>query len=94
VVRGGRHAEANEPVVGIMAVVAQAERKMISARTKAALAAAKARGVRLGKPENLCNQDAGRVRGRAKRTSAAGKRVGDLWPIISAVQVKRVLERA
>ena len=30
--------EANEMVVGIMAVVAQAERKMISARTKAALA--------------------------------------------------------
>ncbi|MDN3575011.1 recombinase family protein [Methylobacterium longum] len=30
--------EANEMIVGIMAVVAQAERKMISARTKAALA--------------------------------------------------------
>ncbi len=40
--------EANEMVVGIMAVVAQAERKMISARTKAALAAAKTRGINLG----------------------------------------------
>src|SRR6516164_11527487 len=40
--------EANEMIVGIMAVVAQAERKMISARTKAALQAAKERGVKLG----------------------------------------------
>ena len=40
--------EANELTVGIMAVVAQAERKMISSRTKAALTAAKARGRVLG----------------------------------------------
>jgi DNA invertase Pin-like site-specific DNA recombinase len=42
--------EANETVVGFMAIMAQAERKAISDRTKAALAAAKARGVRLGNP--------------------------------------------
>jgi DNA invertase Pin-like site-specific DNA recombinase len=40
--------EANELTVHIMAAVAQAERKAISRRTKDALAAAKARGVRLG----------------------------------------------
>ena len=40
--------EANEMVVGIMACIAQGERKMISERTKAALKAAKARGKTLG----------------------------------------------
>jgi DNA invertase Pin-like site-specific DNA recombinase len=78
--------EANELVVGIMAVVAQAERKMISARTRAALAAAKARGVQLGKPENLRNQDVGRVQGRAKRTIVAGDRAADLRPIVADLQ--------
>lgn len=39
---------ANWLTVGIMALVAEEERRMISARTKAVLAAAKARGTMLG----------------------------------------------
>jgi DNA invertase Pin-like site-specific DNA recombinase len=78
--------EANEMVVGIMAVVAQAERKMISTRTKAALHVARARGVKLGNPHNLSNQDAGRVRGRARRTEIAQHRAADLAPLIADIR--------
>lgn len=44
---------ANRPTIGIMAMVAEEERRMISARTKAALQAAKARGKVLGRVSGL-----------------------------------------
>ena len=43
--------EANDLTVGIMALVAQAEREAISRRTKKALAVAKARRVKVGNPD-------------------------------------------
>jgi DNA invertase Pin-like site-specific DNA recombinase len=62
--------EANEMVVGIMALVAQAERRMISERTKAALQAAKARGVRLGNPTRRPPPATAESRARGAQTVA------------------------
>ena len=44
---------ASRLTVGIMAIVAKEEARTTSARTKAPLTAAKARGVRFGKPTGL-----------------------------------------
>jgi DNA invertase Pin-like site-specific DNA recombinase len=75
--------EANEMIVGIMAVVAEAERKMISKRTKDALSAAKARGVKLGGFRGR----AGTAEDCAQATRAliakADARAQDLAPIIN-----------
>jgi DNA invertase Pin-like site-specific DNA recombinase len=61
--------EANTLTVGIMALLAQQERELISTRTLAALAELKARGVRLGSPEHLT--DEARAKGRAARSAVA-----------------------
>ena len=66
--------EMNEALVGILAVMAQAERKAISERTKAALAAAKARGVKLGNPRLRPGTKASAKRAsRAAQVAAKGR---------------------
>lgn len=61
--------QANKLTVQILAAVAEAEAEAISARTKAALAAARERGVKLGKPENLTT-DAQRKGAEATKAKA------------------------
>jgi DNA invertase Pin-like site-specific DNA recombinase len=75
--------EANEMVVGIMAVIAEGERKMISARTKAALAAAKARGVKLGGFRGRAATVEDRALASRARVAKADARAQDLAPILA-----------
>jgi len=82
---------ANRLTVGIMAMVAEEERRAISDRTKAALAAAKARGVKLGGPvENLKNAELGRQRAAETRQAKAASRIADLRPVIDAIRAEGV----
>lgn len=81
---------ANRLTVGIMAMVAEEERRMISARTKAALAAAKARGVKLGNPNNPLDRDKGRAVSAVVRRAKAEARAADLLPTITSLQAQGV----
>ncbi len=78
--------QANRLTVHILAAVAEHEREMTSARTKAALAAAKARGVKLGRPQNLSRGDVGTRRSAEVRTARAAARARDLAPTIGELR--------
>jgi DNA invertase Pin-like site-specific DNA recombinase len=69
-----------------MAAVAELEAGLISSRTKAALAAAKARGKVLGGNRGAVLSENARAAARAVQVKRASERAADLHPIIRDLQ--------
>ena len=77
---------ADKLMLHLMSAFAEHERDQISARTKAALAAAKARGVRLGGPKLTEAQ----INGQVSQKVAAGNRAANIMPVIQEIQAAGV----
>ena len=73
---------ANDETIELICQMAQHEHDRLSKRTKAALAAVKAAGQKLGNP----NPDAGLKLGRAIRTDQADKYAEKVYPIIQEIR--------
>jgi DNA invertase Pin-like site-specific DNA recombinase len=85
--------EANDLTIGIMALVAQQEREAISKRTKEALRAAKARGVKLGNPNGaaaLRRAGKGNVDGVREIKRKADDFAQDLLPVIEDIRASGI----
>lgn len=76
----------------IHAAVAQHERSMISKRTKAALQALKARGVKLGNPTNLKEAGAKGVQVRQAKANENAEKLRGLFTELAELPLRRAAE--
>lgn len=80
--------------IPILAAVAEEEARFASARTKAALAAVKARGVRLGNPNLLPGSAAGARAAAAAKSKQAQQRADDLVFVLTEIRAAGVVSYA
>lgn len=80
--------EADFMMLGFMAVLAQKERELISERTKAGLKAAKARGQKLGSPQNLTDAARAKAHASTSRKAREDQGVRHAWHFIKSLRTE------